>query len=65
MKVIRMSILKLNRHDENKEINFELKYLLSLTTQQRFQMMFSKTREMLSLLKGHEDRKTPRIIKRK
>ncbi len=35
-------ILKLDKHNEKKETEFELKYLLSLTTRQRFEMMFKK-----------------------
>jgi len=61
-----MAILKLDRHDEDKEIEFELDYLTSLTTSQRFEMMFRRTDEMLSLRKKpHANRKTPEIIKRK
>jgi hypothetical protein len=61
-----MAILKLDKHDEDKEIEFELDYLTSLTTSQRFQMMFTKTKEMLSLLRErNEHRKTTEIIKRK
>jgi hypothetical protein len=61
-----MAILKLDRHDEDKEIEFELDYLTSLTTSQRFEMMFRKTGEMLSLSKKpHANRTTPEIIKRK
>jgi hypothetical protein len=59
-----MAILKLDKHNEKKEIEFELDYLTSLTTKQRFQMMFQKTEEMLSLLKRNERRKTTEIIKR-
>jgi hypothetical protein len=59
-----MAILKLDRDDENKEIEFELDYLTSLTTGERFQMMFQKREEMLSLLKRNERRKTTEIIKR-
>jgi hypothetical protein len=44
-------ILKLDDHDEEKEIEFELSYLLSLTLQERFQLMFKKTKEMLDLFK--------------
>ncbi|MBL7179824.1 MAG: hypothetical protein ISS65_06390 [Desulfobacterales bacterium] len=47
------SILKLDDHDEDKEIEFELNYLLSLTTRQRFQMMLQKAQEMRNLLKNH------------
>ena len=59
-----MPILKLSKHDEEKEIEFELNYLRSLTTEERFQMMFSKTQEMLELLKRRGYRKTTQIIKR-
>jgi len=60
-----MAILKLDRHDEDKEIEFELDYLTSLTTSQRFKIMFAKTREMLRLLKKDKPRKTTEVIKRK
>ena len=60
-----MAVLKLDRHDEDKEIEFELDYLMSLTTSQRFQMMFAKTREMLSLRrKRNGNRAVTEIIKR-
>lgn len=45
-----MAILKLERHDEDKEIEFELDYLTSLTIRQRFEMMFAKTAELRRLL---------------
>ena len=57
-------ILKLDNHDEDKEIEFELNYLKLLTIKERFQMMFKKTEEMRSLLKDHGYRKTPQVIKR-
>ena len=60
-----MAILKLDKHNEEKEIEFELDYLTSLTTQQRFELMFRKTKEMLNLHKRNERRKTTKIIKRK
>jgi hypothetical protein len=60
-----MAVLKLDKHNEDKEIEFELDYLTSLTTRQRFEMMFRKTREMLRLLKRNERRKTTEVIKRK
>ena len=59
-----MAILKLKREDEGKKIDFELAYLGSLTTQERFQMMFAKNREIRRLLKKDESRKAFRIIKR-
>lgn len=57
-------ILKLHRHDKGKEVEFELNYLLSLTTKQRFQMMLKKSEEIRNLLKSHGYRKTSQIIKR-
>jgi len=61
-----MAILKLDKHDEDKEIEFELDYLTSLTTSQRFQLMFTKTREMLSMReKKKAHRAGTEIIKRK
>jgi len=46
-----MAILNLHKYNEEKEIEFELDYLRSLTTSQRFKMMFAKTQEMLNLRK--------------
>lgn len=61
-----MAVLKLDKHDEDREIAFELDYLASLTTSQRFEMMFTKRQEMLSLLKKRNaNRTTTEIIKRK
>ena len=61
-----MAILKLDRHNEDEEIEFELDYLTSLTTQQRFELMFRKTEELLSLRKKKiTRRKTTEVIKRK
>jgi len=60
-----MAILKLDRHNEDKEIEFELDYLTSLTTSQRFEMMFRKTEELLRLLKKDGRRTTTEVIKRK
>ena len=61
-----MAILKLDKHDEEKEIEFELKYLASLTVRQRFDLMFAKNRELLSLKKkSNANRKATQIIKRK
>ena len=58
-----MAVLKLTKHDENKEIDFELDYLLSLTTKQRFEMMFEKSRQMAAL--GILDRRWRRCLVRR
>ncbi len=57
-------ILKLDQHDEEKEILFELKYLSSLTIRQRFEMMLKKSAEMKRLLKNRGRGKSTQIIKR-
>lgn len=57
-------ILKLAQHEDDKEIDFELKYQASLTINQRFEMMFAKTREIRNLLRKNGKRKATGIIKR-
>jgi len=64
VKVNTMAILKTRTHNERAEIEFELDYLASLTTQQRFDMMLQKSREMASLRKRHGSRRTTQIVKR-
>jgi len=59
-----MAVLKTRTYNERAEIDFELDYLASLTTQQRFEMMLRKSREMASLRKRHGSRRTTQIIKR-
>lgn len=58
------SILKLSNHNENKEIEFELKYLSSLSIKERFKMMMKKTKEMFDLLEKNGYRRPFEIIKR-
>jgi len=60
-----MPVLKLSTHNEEKEIDFELKYLASLSRKERFALMFEKTEEILALLENSGHRKTPKVIKRK
>lgn len=57
-------ILKLDDHDRDKEIEFELKFLKKLSIKERFQMCFNKTKEMLNLLEKSGYRRPPKIIKR-
>jgi hypothetical protein len=61
---MRGRILKLDNHDETREIAFELEYLSSLSVKQRFEMMFKKSDEMRRLLKNHGYREDTQIIKR-
>lgn len=57
-------ILKLKKHDEGKELDFELKFQMSLTTRQRFEMMFKRTDELRKLMEKSGHRKPFEIIKR-
>ena len=59
-----MAVLKLEKDDERREIEFELDYLTSLTTRQRFQMMRQKSREMILLLRRNGHRKSTQVVKR-
>ena len=59
-----VKILKLNRHNPKKEIEFELRFLKSLSVRERFEMMFRKTKEMVELLEKNGHRKPIEIIKR-
>ena len=59
-----MAVLKLKKANERQEIKFELDYLASLTTRQRFQMMLQKSREMALLMKRNGRRKSTQVVKR-
>jgi len=59
-----MPVLKLDKDDQEKEIEFEKKYLRSLTVAERFRMMFKKSKEMRGLLKNNGYRKSAEVIKR-
>ena len=60
----RTSILKLDQDDEERELEFELAYQRTLTTQQRFELMFRKSREMAEVLLRRGYRKPVGIVKR-
>ncbi|MEK7310325.1 MAG: hypothetical protein AAB038_05865 [Planctomycetota bacterium] len=57
-------ILKLKTHQPRKELDFELDYQLSLTVQERFQMMFQRSREIAQMLLRNGYRKPFEVIKR-
>ena len=46
-------VLKIERDDEEQELAFELAYQRTLTTQQRFELMFRKSREIAEMLLRH------------
>ena len=57
-------ILKLDDHNEEQEIEFELLWLSSLSLQQRFQLMFKRTKELIELLERNGHRRPAQIVKR-
>lgn len=57
-------ILKLEMDDAEKELEFELAYQRTLTTQERFEMMFRKSRELAEMLLKHGYRKPTEVTKR-
>jgi hypothetical protein len=59
-----MPVLKLEKDDENREIEFELCYLKSLTTKERFIIMQKKSDEMKKMLRKRGYRKSTEIAKR-
>ncbi len=54
--------LKCDTNNEEKELDFELDYQLSLTTARRFEMMFARSREIMETLIRNERRKPFEVI---
>lgn len=59
-----MAVLKIEKDDENREIEFELSYLRSLTTRERFMLMQKKSEEIKKMLRSRGYRKSFEIVKR-
>lgn len=57
-------ILKIDKPDEERELDFEIEYQLSLSVEERFRMMFQKSKEMAEMLIKNGHRKPFEIIKR-
>ena len=53
-----------NAASEEQELKFELDFLLSLTTQARFDLMFERSRQMTGTLETHGHRAPTSILKR-
>lgn len=62
----RAVILKLDpgADTEDEELDFELAFQRSLTTAQRFELMFRRSREMVELLRSHGHGSAVSIVKR-
>lgn len=57
-------VLKLKKPDSKKELQFELDFQLSLTTKQRFEMMFRQSNIVKEILIRNGYRKPFEVIKR-
>lgn len=57
-------MLKIKGHDEKKEMDFDLRYQLSLTVEQRIHGMLDLSKNLQILAKKYATRKTYRIIQR-
>jgi hypothetical protein len=57
-------ILKLSDHDDPRELEFELDYLLRLTLEERFALMRERSEEMARALIRHGHRRPAEIVKR-
>jgi hypothetical protein len=60
----RTYVLKLKQNDPKKELKFEIDFQASLTTRERFEMMFKKSNQIKELLFKNGHRKTFEVIKR-
>jgi hypothetical protein len=60
----RTYVLKLKQNDPKKELEFEIDFQASLTTRERFEMMFKKSNQIKELLFKNGHRKTFEVIKR-
>jgi hypothetical protein len=59
-----MAVLKLIGHNEEKEIEFELKFQAQLSIAERFDMLLKRREEILQLLETSGHRRPFEIIKR-
>jgi len=60
----RTYVLKLSKDNLQKELQFELDFQLSLTTAQRFEMMFRRSNQIKEMLIKNGYRKPVEIIRR-
>ena len=59
-----MPVLKQKKDNENEEIDFEISFLKSLTTKERFYMMLKKSEEIKQMMRKHGYGKSTEVIKR-
>lgn len=59
-----MPILILDAHDPERELEFEIEHMLSLTSAERYQWMFARSREAVERMIRNGYLQTPQVVKR-
>ena len=59
-----MAILKLKEHDEERELDFEIEHLASLSFEHRLRMMLDESERILRALIANGQREPTEIVKR-
>ena len=62
---MKTKILILDKEDEDKKIDFELDFLLSLSSKERFSLFFNKMKEIKELMRNNGTREIDQVVKRK
>lgn len=62
MKLKKTQILILDKDDPKKELEFEIKFQLSLTESERYEAMYRLCKDGLKMLKTYGYSKTPKIV---
>lgn len=62
MKLRKTHILILDEDDPQKELEFEIKFQLSLTESERYEAMYRLCKDGLKILKTYGYSKTPKIV---
>ena len=64
MRLAKKGILVLEKHDEERDLEFELDFLESLSVDERFALMLNKSRELRINLENNGHRRAPANTKR-
>lgn len=57
-------ILCLDHDDPEKELDFEVRFQLTLTTAERFKRMWTRSRQVAAMMAAYGHKKTPGITQR-
>lgn len=65
MAKVKTRMLKLREQDQEQERRFQIDWMLSLTTEERFQAMFDASDVMMRTLMNNDQRRPRQVTKRK